>query len=149
MEKKIVYIDLDGVTADFCGALDRFVEAGTKVPERNEKGFYRSLKVMEGAKEAIQTLLENENLDVYFASKPSTESLYCENEKKAWVLEHFPELVKKLILTPNKNLLLGHYLIDDHPEKWKDFGGQVIEFNSLEPVQSWIRAVGIIGEGNE
>jgi len=149
MEKKIVYIDLDGVTADFFAALGRVVNPTEEPTEIYEKGFYRNMPVMEGAKEAIQTLLENENLDVYFASKPATNSKYCENEKKAWVNEHFPELRKKLFLIPNKNLLSGHYLIDDHPFKWSGFGGEVIHFDPLNPVESWIRVIGTIGAGNE
>jgi len=145
MEKKIVFVDMDGVLGSFFGALGRVVTPDEEPMEIYDKGFYRNMPVMEGAVWAIEALLENDNLDVWVASKPTYKSEYCVQEKLDWISEHFPELKKKVFLVPNKNLLKGDYLIDDHPNKWNSFEGEVIYFNPLEPVKSWIRAIAAIG----
>lgn len=52
--------------------------------------------------------------------------------KVQWVHEHLPEEAhKRLILSHNKNLNRGHYLIDDRPNNGaKDFEGEWIHFGS-------------------
>lgn len=141
MEKKIVYLDMDGVACNFFKGIGRVVHPDDDVPEIYEEGFYRNLEPMAGAIDAINKLVNAPHLDVYIASKPATGSKYCASEKYAWIEEHIPTLRKKIFLTCNKNLLAGHYLIDDHPKKWNKFNGTVIHFNPLKPLASWIRVL--------
>jgi 5'(3')-deoxyribonucleotidase len=136
-KKPIIYLDMDGVLANFHGAFEREITPQCEPTEIYEKGFYRNLKVNEGAREAVSKMLESGKFEVYIASKPATGSQYCAGEKYEWVKEHFPELHSRIILTPNKNVLQGHILIDDHPEKWRNFEGEVFRFNPHEPAKSW------------
>src|SRR5690349_913560 len=97
--KRIVYIDMDGVVADFDKAFPLIAEKDwvkgqeKKVPV----GFFRDLEPMEGAIEAVQKL--SELYDVYFLSAPQWHNSLCWSEKKEWVHNHYGELMyKRLIL---------------------------------------------------
>ena len=125
--KRVIYIDMDGTIADFHGAVPYDCKHGELVPESLEKGFYRNLRPIDGAKEAIQMLVDN-GYDVYIASKPKFENPYCLEEKMEWVREHFPYLAKKVLFVPNKELLRGMVLIDDDL-RWSKFNGEFIHFN--------------------
>ena len=82
--RKVVFIDMDGTIADFVGAIPREVKSvHEKCPESLEQGFYRNLKVIEGAKEAVAML--EEHFDVYIASKPKSGNPRCMAEKLEWV----------------------------------------------------------------
>lgn len=134
--KKVIYLDMDGVLANFSASIKNPCPPGEKPPERYEEGFYRSLQVMPGAKEAVKELIVR-GYDVHIASKPVKKSLYCASEKYQWISEHFPELLGKIFLTCNKALLLGECLIDDRAEEWQEFQGLLIKFNPKEPKSSW------------
>ena len=134
MGKKIIYVDMDGVIADFSSSCaDAEMD---DPPEMFEKGFYRNLKVMPGAKEGVQRLIDL-GFDVYIASKPTTKNLYSATEKYEWIQEHFPMLLRKIFLTCDKSHLNGNYLIDDY-EKWgKTFNGIYLPFDEKNPEKSW------------
>ena len=125
MKKKILFIDMDGTIADFAAGVGREVGIEEKPKECLEKGFYRNLPVIEGAQEGISEL--EKYFDVYIATKPKKENPYCLEEKMEWIREHFPSLSKKVFFTPDKRLLKGDILIDDH-ERWKGFDGLFILF---------------------
>lgn len=145
MKKPIIYFDMDGVLANFHGAFEREITPQCEPHEIYEEGFYRNLKVNEGAREAITKILESNRFEVYIASKPATNSRYCAGEKYEWVREFFPELHSRIILTPNKNLLRGQVLVDDHPEKWRNFEGEVFRFNPHESAESWEKVLRRLG----
>ena len=135
--KKVVYVDLDGVTADFDKAKDQILEHD---PEGHEckvrEGFFANLELVEGAKEALEEL--GKYYELYFLSTPTWSNSQCAKEKFDWVKEHFPELMfKRLILCHNKGLLRGHYLIDDRITNGVDgFKGEHIHFGT-EKFPSW------------
>jgi 5'(3')-deoxyribonucleotidase len=133
--RKVIYIDMDGTIADFNSAVGREVKSVTeKCPESLEKGFYRNMKVITGAKQAV-ALLE-EHFDVYIATKPKSGNPHCLEEKMEWVREHFPSLASKVFFTPNKNILQGHMLIDDHM-RWSEFNGKFVKFDTIRT--HWIQ----------
>ena len=75
-------------------------------------GWFRELPLIKGAQEAVG-ILESRRWDVWLCSKPLEASATCASEKFAWVAEHFPSLVGKLILAPNKGMVSGSVLVDD------------------------------------
>ena len=85
-EKTNVYLDMDGVIADFNNepkALERFT---------TENGFFRDLKVMN--KWAVNQLLAMENINVFILS--ASPNKQADKDKMAFLKYHFPK-IKEII----------------------------------------------------
>lgn len=140
---KIVFIDMDGVLANFDQQIYEMRRAPgpyeSDPPEMCRPGFFRSLPVMPGAVEAIEQLwkLDEKKAKFYIASKHTTKNAYCAAEKLMWVEYHFPMLFKRVFLACDKKLLRGDYLIDDDKKRWGDFPGEFVHFQREVPVLSW------------
>jgi 5'(3')-deoxyribonucleotidase len=93
-----------------------------------EAGEFRNLGLIEGAKEGVEFL--DQHFEIYFVSTAMWSNPSCWTEKMLWVEEHFPKIgKKKLILTHNKGLFSGDYLIDDRIANGVgDFKGVHIHF---------------------
>ncbi len=128
MAKLRIFIDLDGVLADFD-------MAAALHPDRNNKGFrpdlqldFSDLNPIPGSIDAVQALLDAGH-EVFIASTAPWDQPKSWMDKRLWVGKHFPQLKKKLFLTHRKDLLMGDILIDDN--LWngaKDFEGTHIHF---------------------
>lgn len=130
----IVYVDMDGVLCDFKKAYRSYKD---KYPEveypQSVKGFFETLEPIEGAIEAINKLIKNTNTDVYILTAPSKRNPLSYMEKRIWVEKYLGfDMVKKLIISPNKALLKGDYLIDDciSGNGQDKFSGKLIHFGS-------------------
>lgn len=130
-----VYVDLDGVIADFeaeCADLNVHPQQGKLIP-----GIYRNLPLIEGAEEGIAKLLEKGYFVMCLTKIPS-KNPGAASEKLLWINENFPNLKDYVIITPDKGCVGTDrdYLIDDHPE-WANAGafpGQIIHFKSWQQV---------------
>ena len=131
MKKKILYVDLDGVLADYESA-----KATTTEKERKQKGFFENLSPIEGAIEAFKKL--SKKYETYFLSTAPWTNIHAPSEKRIWVEKHLGRYAfKKLILTHNKGLLKGDFLIDDRTMNGvKEFEGEHIHFGS-EKFKTW------------
>lgn len=145
VRKNVVFLDMDGVCADFDGAVSVHMH---NPPEMFVPGFFRNLKVMPGAKEGVQALLDNPRLKVYIATKHTTKTDYSPSEKVGWVREHFPELVRRMFIVTDKYLLRGDYLIDDDL-RWQKFPGKFIHFDRNNPAEDWKRVVQYFKDNEE
>lgn len=137
-----VFIDLDGVTADFGTARD---DSGH--PSEIFKllpGSYRNLKPLPGAIEAIRVLIAR-GFDVWIATKIPHDNPYAASEKLFWVKEYLPELFKSVIITPNKGTLgtSRDFLIDDRPHKAhiSEFVGTLLTFGPRNEYQTWDQVI--------
>jgi len=86
-----------------------------------EIGFYRDLPMMPGALECLKDMENNctHFLDPFLCSSPEVEytGMQCHSEKAAWVEKHLGSWwTRRLILTKDKTLVRGNFLIDDKPE---------------------------------
>ncbi|WP_421920409.1 5' nucleotidase, NT5C type [Marinifilum sp.] len=134
MKNTIIYIDMDDVLCDFMGAYHEHIQncPEMKFPQA-QVDFFRNLKPIKGAIEAFDKLSELQNYTVYILSAPSEMNPLSYMEKRIWVENHLGyNAVEKLILSPNKALLKGDYLIDDYTEgKGQDqFEGKLLNFGS-------------------
>lgn len=132
--KKVLYVDMDGVLCDFEKAHqnDLAIKPEIAYPQ-SQYGFFRKLQPMPHALDSMQCLQRLSELDIYILTAPSIHNPLCYSEKREWIETHIGfEWVKKLIISPNKGLSKGHYLIDDHKEGRGQelFEGELLHFGS-------------------
>lgn len=131
-----LFIDMDGVVADFEGKTMNMSLQHLKRPKTHklyhEEGFYRDLKPVPGAVEAIKKL--DEVYNVYLLSTPSWHNPSSWTDKRLWAEEVFGDIFfKKVILSHDKGLFSGYALIDDRDvNNQGEFDGLNIVFGSEE-----------------
>ena len=77
--------------------------------------FYRNLPPVLGSVDAVRNLVDL-GLDVRICTSPLTRYENCVLEKYQWVERYLGrEFTKKIILTKDKTIVKGRYLIDDRP----------------------------------
>ena len=127
MKKKIIYIDLDNTLANYSKAAN---EQGIPPSEaKHTKGFFRSLKPIDGAVEAYNLL--DKYFDVYILSTAPWSNPDSLTEKILWVKEYLPKAYKNVIFSHHKNLNIGNYLIDDSLGNGAgEFTGELLQIHS-------------------
>ena len=145
MDKKIVYIDMDGVLVDLVGAVyEKYVhalgdddfEVGTMI-DRDVELFYKAPPIP-GAVKAFKQLSNDPRFDVYILTTAPWNNPESLTAKRVWAEKYLGQDVnRRLIFTHNKNLMIGDYLVDDRPNNGaSDFKGELIKFGSYK-FQSW------------
>ena len=135
---KIIYIDLDGVVADFeKGRSEHPLSSITPYKGRPDKlpGVYENLEPIAGAIDAVNYLLNSEDFDVYFLSTAPWDNPEAWMHKRLWIAKYFDEKLirKRLILSHQKHLLIGDFLIDDRRFNGaSEFKGDWLHFGSDE-----------------
>lgn len=140
--KKILFIDLDGIVADFVSAMHahplRHSPPYDKDPD-TIPGLFRNLKPIKDAVGSVNKLLSSEQYDVYFLSTAPWNNPSAWTDKRLWIEEQFGDKInRRLILTHRKDLVMGDILIDDRPNNGaENFQGEWIHFGS-EAYPNWL-----------
>lgn len=132
----IVYIDMDDVLCDFTGAHREALakNPGIQFPQ-SQYGFFANLEAIAGGIASVKAMIASEVYDPYILTAPSIRNPLCYTEKRVWIETYFGlAFVDKLIICPNKALLKGDILIDDHIEGkgQEQFEGRLIHFGSKQ-----------------
>jgi 5'(3')-deoxyribonucleotidase len=127
---------MDDVLADYSSSFIHYqkTRSDIKYPQ-SIAGFFEKLEPIDGAIDAVHTLINNSSFDTYILTAPSTRNPLSYTEKRVWIENHFGyEFCEKLIICSNKGLLKGDILIDDNlTGKGQDkFEGEVLHFGSDE-----------------
>jgi 5'(3')-deoxyribonucleotidase len=131
--KKILYIDMDNVLVDFSSGmaacdpalLSEYDGRADEIP-----GIFSLMQPMPGAIAAYHEI--SELFDTYILSTAPWENPTAWSDKLEWVKRHLGAPAhKRLILSHNKHLNRGHYLVDDRPNNGAEAFGKV-------PGQEWI-----------
>jgi 5'(3')-deoxyribonucleotidase len=131
--KPIVYIDMDGVLCDFDKRHEKLMAKGiNQFQAFNHTLAFKDLDPIPGAIEAWHAL--QEKYDTYILSTAMWSNIEAWTDKRVWVQKFLGKTAnKKLILSHNKGLLKGEYLIDDRIANGvADFEGKHIHFGSEE-----------------
>ena len=136
---KTLYVDMDNVLVNFQSGIDSLTE------EQRQKfkddlddvpGIFSKMEPIDGAIEAYEELTKH--FDVYILSTAPWNNPSAWTDKLLWVQKYLGDLAhKRLILSHNKNLNIGDYLIDDRTENGAgEFKGEHIHFLS-EKYKNW------------
>ena len=137
--KKIVYVDMDDTIVDFQSGIDRLSSEDLKKYENeydNHPYIFSLMKPKEGAIESLYSL--HSLFHLYILSTAPRDNPNAWKQKREWVGSYFGKgkeniFHKKVILSHNKNLNKGDFLIDDRKENGaKDFKGEWIHFGSAK-----------------
>lgn len=137
--KKILYIDMDNVLVDFRSAfpfLDNSIKEKYKDNMDEIEGIFSLMKPMKDSINSFEIL--SKHFDVYILSTSPWDNPTAASEKVSWVKKYLPELAyKRLILSHNKHLNHGDYIIDDRLANGVDrFSGEHIHFGQ-ENFKDW------------
>ena len=128
---KRVYIDMDGVLCNFYKATKKALSENPnqKYPQ-SQWGFFLRLEEIPGAIDAFNEL--KKSYDVWILTRPSFKNVNCYTEKAQWVCDHLGyDALEKTIMSGDKSLLKGDYLIDDDLNANQErFEGELIKFSS-------------------
>lgn len=140
MEKKIMYLDMDGVLVDiFKACSDKYGQESIPrigdLLDEDPQLFYEA-EPIPGAIEAFNKLVEI--FDVYLLTSAPWKSMGSTEAKQRWVMKYLGDAAKKrVIVSHNKNLMIGEYLIDDRTANGAgEFKGELIQFGT-EKYPDW------------
>ena len=137
--KKIVYVDMDNVLVDFVSGINQLPKE-TQIEYKGDldevPGIFSLMIPMEDAIKSFKKL--SSTYDTYILSTAPWENASAWSDKLEWVKKYLgAEAHKRLILSHNKNLNRGDYLIDDRTANGADkFQGELIQFGS-EKFPNW------------
>jgi len=139
MSIKILYIDMDNVLVDFKSGIDAISEEDRqqfKDDLDEVPGIFSKMKPVDGAIEAYNELTKH--FDVYILSTAPWENPSAWSDKLLWVKKYLGQTAhKRLILSHNKNLNAGDFLVDDRTANGAgEFAGEHIHFLS-EQFKDW------------
>ena len=133
---KIIYVDMDNCICDYTESYLRYKEQFPEVEyPQSIPGLFLGLDPIQGALETVKWLAAQELFDVYILSCPSVMNPNSYIEKRQWVEKHFGmEYVRRLILSPHKNLNKGDFLIDDRAsgQGQDTFEGELVQYGSAQ-----------------
>ncbi len=132
-QKKILYIDMDNVLVDFPSGITRIpkdIQQQYEGKLDEVPGIFSLMDPMPGAINAYNKL--SEVYDTYILSTAPWENPSAWSDKLLWVKKYLGKpAYKRLILSHNKNMNKGHFLIDDRTKNGAgDFEGEHIHYGT-------------------
>lgn len=134
MKKKVVYFDMDNTLVSFDSGVHQLSDyqkeqyAGRldEVP-----GIFSTMKPIDDMIELFNTMSEDERFDCYVLSTSPWENPTAASDKIEWIKKYLPKAYKRVILSHNKHLNVGDYLIDDRTKNGAGkFGGELIQYGT-------------------
>jgi 5'(3')-deoxyribonucleotidase len=130
MSRRRIFLDQDGPLANFDGYMKKHNLKGDQI--KVMEGAYLNLEPTVGAIEGVKSLNGMGKFDLWIATKPPVGIPFACADKVSWILKHFPDLKRKIIITHDKGLLGDYrdFLVDDRPHKanCESFAGTLIPF---------------------
>ena len=136
---KILFVDMDNVLVDFKSGINNLSEKDKNKYFNNYDEVPRIFSLMNPMPNAIESYQKlSKTYDTYILSTAPWNNPTAWSDKLLWVKRYLGNYAyKRLILSHNKNLNFGDYLIDDRLANGAgDFKGELIQFGS-EKFKTW------------
>ena len=148
MSRKILYVDMDNVLVDFPAGIEQLDPATYQKYEGNfddAPGIFSLMPPIDQAIESYEKLASW--FDTYILSTAPWENPSAWKDKLLWVKKYLGgPAYKRLIISHNKHLNHGDFLIDDRPNNGAEFfPGEWIHFRG-ERFPDWLSVVNYLGE---
>lgn len=134
MKKKIVYFDMDNVLVNFQSGIDATpIEIQREYENEldNVPGIFSKMKPNVEMVELYNKLFNDERYVCYILSTSPWDNPTAASDKIQWVKKYIPNAYKRVILSHQKHLNIGHYLIDDRTANGAgQFGGELIQYGT-------------------
>jgi 5'(3')-deoxyribonucleotidase len=152
IEKKILYVDMDGVLVNLQKEIEDWKE---KHPKKFKKYYtehpdtipylFKNPKPNDKAIESVLKLYNSGKYDIFIATASPRENHTAASEKILWIRKYFGDIFdKKIIISHRKDLLMGDYLIDDRKKNGaSEFKGELLPFgfnyeeNKINEYKDW------------
>ena len=125
---------MDGVIVDFQSGIDALSMAQRldfKDKYQRCPGIFSLMKPYPGSIEAMKKMFDV--YDLYILSSPGWYNSTAWSDKHAWVVKYLPFMERRLILSSQKHLNMGDYLIDDRTANGAvEFKGEFVHFGTKE-----------------
>ena len=133
---KILYIDMDGVLVNFQTGIDKLTEEQKQAYAGREDecpGIFGLMEPQQGAIESFNEL--SQLFDTYILSTAPWDNDTAWTDKLNWVKKYLGKpAYKRLILSHNKHLNAGDFLVDDRDANGADrFTGELVKFDKDNP----------------
>jgi 5'-nucleotidase len=121
IEKKILYIDMDGVIVDLQSGINQW---GLDNPTLYKKYYkdspdtipnlFKDPKPIDKSIVSVLKLIESGKYEIFIATASPNDNDTAASEKILWIKKYFGDLFdRKIFILHRKDLLIGDYLIDD------------------------------------
>ena len=148
-KKSIIYIDMDDVMCNYTDMHSISIKKNPAIKyPQSEVGFFENLKPIKNSIKAVNFLFNHSNFDTYILTAPSVRNSHCYTEKRVWIENYFGlEAARKLIISPNKGLLKGDFLIDDNSsgKGQESFEGSLLQFGT-KTYPDWSSIINYLSE---
>ena len=120
MPKKNIYIDMDGVLADFFGeteAVARF---------EHERGFFRRLKPLAKNVDAVKKATADGRYNIFILSASPNER--CDRDKRLWLIKHLPQVPTENVIIMRNGESKAKYMRTADGILFDDYGKNIQEW---------------------
>jgi 5'-nucleotidase len=144
-EKKIIYIDMDGVLVNFEKSVE---EHFLRYPYQRSiyknhvdliHNVFLNAPPIDGAIDAVNKLYESGKYEMFIATAAPWGNTESPSHKRIWIEKYFGNIFKKkMFITHRKDLLMGDYLIDDRTRNGAgEFRGELLMFGWNYEEKRW------------
>ena len=130
---------MDGVLVNFQSGIDQLdlyhkIEYKEKYDE--VPGIFGTMKPNEDMIDLFNAMFSDERYDCYVLSTAPWENPSASSDKVEWIQKYLPKAYKRLILSHNKHLNVGDYLIDDRTANGAgEFGGELLQYGATHTIE--------------
>lgn len=160
MEVKKIYLDMDGVLADFESAVIAFGATQFPIGDemwnklKNTPNFFKTIKPLKNSHFLFNLLYSFHKDKVEILTgipQPKREMFSAAKDKEDWIREHFSKIIKvnAVFRKDKKDFCHGeqYILIDDmkrNIKEWKKQGGIGILHTSVEDTINQLKQLGVV-----